>query len=285
MFDLIKEYNAELVIIDQFLSGKGSDFYLKICVDVEVVKNQRNKEFRAYIFNTVNPKIKNYLTNASLSVDTKYESANFIMMSAILEYFHHPDFGFDDEDITNISNNLNQSDAIEKLDNYFLTKYGEEKKNEYLENAKICFSPMSFALSVYTNYKSAKGNIAITNEHLNTFKMVMGKEFMDTAYGKVSEKPVGTPSDSVTKSGCYIATCVYESYDCPEVWSLRRYRDNYLSRRVSGRLFIKIYYFISPTLVKLFGHTKWFKKIFKKYLDKKLIKLKEEGYSSLPYLD
>ena len=27
------------------------------------------------------------------------------------------------------------------------------------------------------------------------------------------------------KSGCYIATAVYGSYDCPQVWTLRRYRD------------------------------------------------------------
>ena len=27
------------------------------------------------------------------------------------------------------------------------------------------------------------------------------------------------------KQGCYIATCVYGSYDCPQVWILRRYRD------------------------------------------------------------
>ncbi len=25
--------------------------------------------------------------------------------------------------------------------------------------------------------------------------------------------------------GCYIATCVYGSYDCPQVWTLRRFRD------------------------------------------------------------
>lgn len=28
-----------------------------------------------------------------------------------------------------------------------------------------------------------------------------------------------------TRKGCYVATCVYGSYDCPEVWTLRRFRD------------------------------------------------------------
>lgn len=40
---------------------------------------------------------------------------------------------------------------------------------------------------------------------------------------------------------CYIATAVYGSYDCPEVWVLRRYRDYYLKNSSSGRLFIRLY--------------------------------------------
>ena len=44
----------------------------------------------------------------------------------------------------------------------------------------------------------------------------------------------------VKKRGCYIATCVYKSYDCAEVWTLRRFRDNTLSQIWYGRLFIRI---------------------------------------------
>lgn len=92
---------------------------------------------------------------------------------------------------------------------------------------------------------------------------------------------------SITKSvsGCYIATCVYGSYNCPEVYRLRRYRDYYLKERKLGRLFIKMYYVTSPSLVKHFGNKKWFRKIFKSYLDKKLIKLENSGYSDSPYND
>lgn len=55
------------------------------------------------------------------------------------------------------------------------------------------------------------------------------------------------------KSGCYIATAVYGSYDCPEVWTLRRFRDNTLDRTWYGRAFIRAYYAVSPTLVRWFG--------------------------------
>ena len=47
------------------------------------------------------------------------------------------------------------------------------------------------------------------------------------------------------KGGCYIASCVYGSYNTKEVWTLRRYRDYKLSKNILGRLFIKIYYLIS----------------------------------------
>lgn len=87
------------------------------------------------------------------------------------------------------------------------------------------------------------------------------------------------------KNGCYVATAVYGSYDCSEVWVLRRYRDYNLAQNVFGRAFIKMYYFISPTVVKIFGKTNWFKAFFKKILDKKIIKLKNCGYSDKPYED
>lgn len=88
-----------------------------------------------------------------------------------------------------------------------------------------------------------------------------------------------------TKNGCYVATCVYGSYDCPEVWTLRRYRDNTLGSTRRGRAFIKLYYAISPILVKWFGKTKWFKKMWRGKLDRMVHKLQEQGVESTPYED
>ena len=87
------------------------------------------------------------------------------------------------------------------------------------------------------------------------------------------------------QGGCYVATCVYGSYDCPQVWTLRRYRDYTLAETWYGRLFIHIYYAISPTIVKLFGNTKWFKKMWKGKLDKLVTKLQSDGVDSTPYKD
>ena len=88
-----------------------------------------------------------------------------------------------------------------------------------------------------------------------------------------------------TAGGCYVATAVYGSYDCPEVWTLRRYRDDTLASTWYGRAFIRTYYAISPTLVKWFGHTSWFKKLWKGKLDKMVSKLNGEGVENTPYND
>ncbi|MHB1453886.1 MAG: CFI-box-CTERM domain-containing protein [Saccharofermentanales bacterium] len=84
---------------------------------------------------------------------------------------------------------------------------------------------------------------------------------------------------------CYIASCVYGSYDCPQVWALRRYRDNTLAKTWYGRAFIHIYYAISPTLVKWFGDKKWFKDMWKSKLSRMVAKLKTEGVEDTPYED
>jgi uncharacterized Zn finger protein (UPF0148 family) len=110
----------------------------------------------------------------------------------------------------------------------------------------------------------------------NTKKLIEKIKKYDASYSAPS-----LPS----KSGCYVATAVYGSYDCPEVWTLRRYRDYNLAETWHGRAFIHIYYAISPTIVKLFGHTEWFKKMWRGKLDRMVKNLQDKGYESTPYED
>lgn len=109
-------------------------------------------------------------------------------------------------------------------------------------------------------------------------------KYKDT-FKKEEDSNNSTNVSSTSTSGCYVATCVYGSYDCPEVWRLRRYRDNYLDEHWWGRAFIKVYYAISPTLVKWFGNKDWFRKPIKRILNKKIDKLAEKGYEDTPYND
>ena len=94
-----------------------------------------------------------------------------------------------------------------------------------------------------------------------------------------------TGEQQTSGGGCYVATCVYGSYDCPEVWTLRRFRDTILASTWYGRTFIRTYYAISPTLVKWFGKTDWFKKMWHGTLDRMVVKLHADGIESTPYED
>ena len=85
--------------------------------------------------------------------------------------------------------------------------------------------------------------------------------------------------------GCYVATCVYGSYDCPQVWTLRRFRDHSLAETWFGRAFIRLYYAVSPTIVKWFGDTGWFKKMWRGRLDSLVRKLNAQGVEETPYED
>ncbi len=51
-----------------------------------------------------------------------------------------------------------------------------------------------------------------------------------------------------TFSNCFIATAVYGDPSCNEVRELRRYRDIHLLKSVLGRIFVKTYYAISPSI-------------------------------------
>ena len=100
------------------------------------------------------------------------------------------------------------------------------------------------------------------------------------------ELPSSTHISPPAKSGgCYVATAVYGSYDCPEVWTLRRFRDFSLAESWYGRAFIRAYYAVSPTLVKWFGQTEWFKKLWKGHLDRMVNSLRAKGVEDTPYED
>jgi len=97
----------------------------------------------------------------------------------------------------------------------------------------------------------------------------------------ISEEEISNPS----KGPCYVATAVYGSYDCPEVWTLRRFRDYTLAGTWYGRAFISTYYAISPTFVKWFGKSAWFKTLWQTTLDKLVTRLQEKGVENTPYND
>lgn len=103
----------------------------------------------------------------------------------------------------------------------------------------------------------------------------------------IDGKKVLPASNNGSKSpnGCYIATAVYGSYDCPEVWTLRRYRDQVLRNSWLGREFIRVYYYLSPKIVRKFGDKAPFISINRRVLDGWVRSLNKKGFENKPYHD
>lgn len=111
-----------------------------------------------------------------------------------------------------------------------------------------------------------------------------------TAAAKKTESNGPEFSNSYThhtgnSQGCYVATCVYGSYDCPQVRTLRRFRDNSLARNPAGRAFVRTYYAVSPKIVKFFGNNRWFKNMWRGVLDNMVSRLNKQGIDNSPYED
>ena len=166
------------------------------------------------------------------------------------------------------------------------THLNNERKERDEKVLKICEEAGIPILKLWTSYginpEYIKGRI---NETLSKLPVDRVHHFSQVQT-PVQPSVTNVPQQSIKKkNGCYVATCVYGSYDCPEVWVLRRYRDNTLDNNFLGRVFIKVYYNLSPTLVKLFGKQNWFVCTCKSMLDKIINKLQNKGIENTPYDD
>lgn len=78
----------------------------------------------------------------------------------------------------------------------------------------------------------------------------------------VSIPKVGSQSTEIEKrKGCFIATAVYGSPMAKEVDLLRYLRDEVLQKSLLGRLFVSIYYLISPPIAKIIARSDFMKNI------------------------
>ena len=177
---------------------------------------------------------------------------------------------------------------------------------EYVEICVQCTKTMYFWASVIEAYWGAKygkyialaystgieyhknfaTKLLTQNDYIKEKQLILDKVAIVQKYNPdyklgVFRKDNNNPDEE----GCYIATAVYGSYDCPEVWTLRRFRDYTLYESWYGRVFIRTYYAISPTLVRWFGQTQWFKKTWSTLLDRFVIRLNNDGFANTPYND
>lgn len=167
------------------------------------------------------------------------------------------------------------------------------EKEEYIKTSEILLQHHDDTLD---NFKLAKLYYGVAMAYLNGDGVSPNYEkacaYIKQAAALDPDDPLimfalhETESRNNTSSGgCYVATAVYGSYDCPQVWTLRRFRDDVLASSLAGRLFIRTYYAVSPTLVKWFGHCAWFRNLWKPTLDRMVARLNANGTEDTPYQD
>lgn len=119
-------------------------------------------------------------------------------------------------------------------------------------------------IAYYRDALATRGKWAL--EYAPSDKKALYEAGIDEVKKKIDDL---TPSpEPEKKSGCYIATAVYGSYDAPEVLYLRQYRDDVLSKSVLGRVFIRAYYILSPPIAQHLENTHKLNNTVRKLLDR-----------------
>jgi hypothetical protein len=68
--------------------------------------------------------------------------------------------------------------------------------------------------------------------------------------------------------GCFIATAAYSTSIHPDIDTFRKFRDRYLLSNSLGRLFVSVYYQVSPRIAQYVIHSLYAKKILRFLLEK-----------------
>ena len=170
------------------------------------------------------------------------------------------------------------SNIVFKCGDYVVQHFG----NQYVLNIAVpCWKEGVRQFHTILGNKTAKEYLLSSNGRTIFGALSLAPEYLN----KIRAFEPTYLVEEKKSDGCYVATAVYGSYDCPEVWTLRRYRDDTLAKTWYGRMFIHTYYAISPTIVKCFGDTEWFKNMWRGKLDHMVEKLKSNGVDDTPYED
>ncbi len=166
------------------------------------------------------------------------------------------------------------------------THYRNDRRQRDIKVSHICAEAGIPILTLWTEDGANPNNIANKiYAVLNSLPLERKAYFANNNKVAEADNFAKDKKPNIEWHGCYIATSVYGSYDCPSVYTLRRFRDKSLNKTLIGRLFVKLYYKISPTIVKWFGENKLFHCLCKSVLDKIVKILLQKGYSSEAYVD
>lgn len=131
---------------------------------------------------------------------------------------------------------------------------------------KFSCTPIYFAAAL--GYTEIVKLLLEKGANINIREVQKGETPIDAAKRNGHIDIVNLLNQAKRSTRCYIATQVYGNPFHPSVCILREYRDNTLSKYLLGRMFIRIYYIISPHLIVFIKSNQWIEKFIKKRLDK-----------------
>jgi len=192
-------------------------------------------------------------------------------------------------------------DALTYYCHYLM--YNPSDWEVYLETARICRSILTYWKSTYNNMGTSVIWVARMeqNEQKQVIRQRVEQARANTAkYYRLAE--MNAPTDQKARihnelekldsdymksapSGCYIATYAYGGYDCPQLWTFRRYRDTKLIQTTFGRFIVQIYYTLSSFMVNIIGDNTIIKYMLRAVLERMVNELQKRGYENTPYTD
>ncbi|MDR0431230.1 MAG: hypothetical protein LBH58_12235 [Tannerellaceae bacterium] len=153
------------------------------------------------------------------------------------------------------------------------------KNDTYLQaSTRIASDALSFVIAEF-NSMANQGGSRYTIENtvkeaaqaiVEIGKLDMTKDFLIKRFKPNSKVILETSSKLSGRksfSPCYIATMAYGDFNHPQVVVLRQFRDEVLERYTLGKLFIRVYYAVSPKLVLILKDSKTINSVIRKVLN------------------
>jgi tetratricopeptide (TPR) repeat protein len=129
---------------------------------------------------------------------------------------------------------------------YNFTTRKKKATNEFERKEAYSLAKKHFEKALEYHSDNADKSHQLMREMIRRCDMALNPEQETTT----STSGTNVSSGNEDKSGCFIATAVYGSYDCLEVRILRSFRDNLLLKYKLGRKSVSAYYQYSPPIAK-----------------------------------
>lgn len=183
---------------------------------------------------------------------------------------------------------LGNYEVLDEYKRWGRTAPTDFKCNPAIELRNLCSDNLATREETQTRFSQFGGSpywnsYRLTDSEYRDFLKYFGLPGQGTPIASGSSTTRTTSTSS--SGGCYIATAAYGSYDCPEVYVLRRFRDDVLKQSLLGRVFVKSYYTISPKIIKTFGKSSKFNSFNRLWLDRFVDALRGRRFSDHPYND